>query len=238
MPGLSKEARRKDREEHPEKYCTAHDRITHEPCTNYRMKGKKVCRMHGGKSPGAPIKHGRYAKTVFKQENLQGIFEQAIANPQLLSLRENRAILETLKQDVLDNLPGGASAEDWQKAAALFRWLRENGFYQGHDPEDSKGPAKWAELGALLENGAREWQMRMNAVELIEAGRRVTDTEIKRVVALKTAVPVQDVYKLIAVMGLAIREVITDAEQQRRISEKIRVLSGSECDFRPVPELS
>lgn len=42
--------------------CGAHCRTTGEPCKNAQMANGR-CRMHGGKSPGAPRgkKHGRYS---------------------------------------------------------------------------------------------------------------------------------------------------------------------------------
>ena len=42
--------------------CTAHSKRTGEPCRQPAMSGRRVCRLHGGKSPGAPRgkRHGRY----------------------------------------------------------------------------------------------------------------------------------------------------------------------------------
>lgn len=37
----------------PHAKCTAHSKRTGEPCQQKRMKGQRVCRMHGGKSLGA-----------------------------------------------------------------------------------------------------------------------------------------------------------------------------------------
>ena len=45
----------------------------HAPCRNPAMKGKRRCRMHGGKNPGAPfgnqyaLKHGRYRQAVLRE---------------------------------------------------------------------------------------------------------------------------------------------------------------------------
>ena len=46
--------------------CQATAKSTGKRCGNIAMKGKKVCYLHGGKSPGAPLgnmnalKHGNY----------------------------------------------------------------------------------------------------------------------------------------------------------------------------------
>ena len=44
---------------HPK--CGAHCRTTGKPCLGYAMKNGR-CRMHGGKSTGRPIIHGRDTK--------------------------------------------------------------------------------------------------------------------------------------------------------------------------------
>ena len=46
--------------------CGAHCRTTGQPCRNAAMKNGR-CRMHGGKSTGRPIIHGRATKRA-KQE--------------------------------------------------------------------------------------------------------------------------------------------------------------------------
>lgn len=41
--------------------CGAHSRRTGKPCMAPAMKNGR-CRMHGGKSTGRPVIHGRYTK--------------------------------------------------------------------------------------------------------------------------------------------------------------------------------
>jgi hypothetical protein len=43
--------------------CGAHCRTTGNPCLNFPMLNGR-CRMHGGKSPGRPVKHGFYTQTA------------------------------------------------------------------------------------------------------------------------------------------------------------------------------
>lgn len=38
------------------------------PCKAPAIRGKARCRMHGGKSPGRPIIHGRYRKKVVAEQ--------------------------------------------------------------------------------------------------------------------------------------------------------------------------
>lgn len=60
--------------------CTARSKRTHQPCKQPRMKGKQVCRFHGGRSTGPRTKegrqrirevhliHGRYSKVTKEHE--------------------------------------------------------------------------------------------------------------------------------------------------------------------------
>lgn len=62
--------------------CGAHCRTTGEPCRNPAMKNGR-CRMHGGKSTGRPVTHGRttrawrqkYAKAREMLEGLKNILD-------------------------------------------------------------------------------------------------------------------------------------------------------------------
>jgi len=49
-----------------QKRCGAHCRTTGEPCKNWAMLNGR-CRMHGGKSTGRPILHGRNTKEAKRQ---------------------------------------------------------------------------------------------------------------------------------------------------------------------------
>jgi len=48
--------------------CEAHARTTGRPCRNAAMKNGR-CRMHGGKSTGRPIIHGRYTKKARQERS-------------------------------------------------------------------------------------------------------------------------------------------------------------------------
>lgn len=59
--------------------CGAHARRTGKPCMAPAMKNGR-CRMHGGKSTGRPIVHGRYTKKAIQ------------------SRRETRELLRQIRQ--------------------------------------------------------------------------------------------------------------------------------------------
>ena len=64
--------------------CQAMAKSTSRRCGNPAMKGKRVCYIHGGKSPGAPkdntnaLKHGRYtAEAIERSYNLRMLLKHS-----------------------------------------------------------------------------------------------------------------------------------------------------------------
>lgn len=51
------------------KQCSAHSKRTGERCKNYAVRGKNVCRFHGGRSKGAP-KNNKYALKTGEHEKI------------------------------------------------------------------------------------------------------------------------------------------------------------------------
>lgn len=64
---------------HPK--CGAYCRTTENPCRNPAMKNGR-CRMHGGKSSGRPVIHGRATRlrkqTYIKAQEILGILKSTI----------------------------------------------------------------------------------------------------------------------------------------------------------------
>lgn len=58
--------------------CGAHARRTGQPCKNPAVRGKKRCRMHGGKSTGRPVIHGRYTKKAIEGRKGARLILQAL----------------------------------------------------------------------------------------------------------------------------------------------------------------
>lgn len=65
-------------------------------CRRLAMRGKRVCRSHGGAGGRAPV-HGKYS--IARQ--LSEAFEVAIMHPRLLSLRDEVAILTVRLADLI-----------------------------------------------------------------------------------------------------------------------------------------
>jgi hypothetical protein len=106
--------------------CTARRRRTSERCRLPAIRGRQVCRLHGGRAPVGPAasnwRHGLYSSVL--PTNFREAFRRMRGDPALLSLADDVAAL---------------TAAIEVKARTL-----------GPDPD-----AKWMELLALVERRAR-----------------------------------------------------------------------------------
>lgn len=65
--------------------CQAHSKRSHQRCRNWALRGKKVCRFHGGKSTGPNTFEGR--KTVARTHFKRGLHSKAYRK-QLVDIKD------------------------------------------------------------------------------------------------------------------------------------------------------
>ena len=101
--------------------CQAKAKSTGEQCKNPAMKGKDVCRLHGGKA-GAPPKHGRYAEGT--RERLQEKIKQYRDDPEREAQWDELALLRAVLQDYLEGLTGRPDREAVETIVRLQSAIR------------------------------------------------------------------------------------------------------------------
>src|SRR5262245_19691930 len=96
------------------------------PCQRAAMPNGR-CSKHGGKSlvgPAAPgFRHGRYSKLLPVQ--LAARFDEAKADPELLGLRDEIALVDARIADVLERMERGESSKTWSNLQYCARGLRK-----------------------------------------------------------------------------------------------------------------
>lgn len=115
-------------------------------CGQRVVPGRRVCRLHGGASPGGPIKHGRYSKSLgrFKEA-----YEEAKNDPSLMDLRESLALLDLTVQRAAERATENDTPEFRKSALQLARSVQDS---VGTDDFE----AQLGDLIELLEKGVRE----------------------------------------------------------------------------------
>jgi hypothetical protein len=114
--------------EHPEKRCKAHSKRTGFWCTNVVTPGYRVCRLHGANPTnhgGRPPKTGKgsvaivnptdhylhlqdkYSRALEGHSHLLDLYEQYRADPELLSVQDEIALMRGRLAQRLGQLPEG-----------------------------------------------------------------------------------------------------------------------------------
>lgn len=115
-------------------------------CGRRVVTGRRVCRLHGGASPGAPIKHGRYSKSLGR---FREAYEEAKNDPSLMDLRESLALLDLTVQKAAERATESDTPEFRKEALKLARALED-----AAGTEDFEAQLK--DLLEFLERGVRE----------------------------------------------------------------------------------
>jgi flagellar motility protein MotE (MotC chaperone) len=94
--------------------CQAKAKSTGKQCRRHAVISRKVCRVHGGATPrgiASPhFKTGRHSRDLPTQ--LSGRYLEAITDAELLSLRDDIALVDTRISELLDTLPDNPKAWD------------------------------------------------------------------------------------------------------------------------------
>lgn len=166
------------------------------------------CGKHGGLTPNGiaspAFKTGKRSKYhVVLPERLRERYGEALADPELLTLRNEIAAIDARTVEVMATLDKDGCAVIWSQlqsalteyrvsnAADRDRWLRIlfDGIERG-----ASDMAVWGQLGIL-----------------IEQRRRLAETETKREKDLKLMVPLESVMALFGRFSLLVRETVMNA---------------------------
>lgn len=106
--------------------CTATSKQSGERCRKPAMRGRTVCLAHGGRTPrgeASPhFKTGRYSRSL--PGHLVATYEQALADPRLLSLRDEIALTDVMIDEQLSQLsdegPDPSDRVIWHEVCRLI----------------------------------------------------------------------------------------------------------------------
>ncbi len=166
--------------------CAA-KRTDGQPCKAQAIRGKRVCRVHGGMTPSGiaspHYKDGRYSKVL--PARLAARYQEAQQDGALLELRDEISLVDSRLSDLLSRVDTGESGALWAKLMQarvdLIAAKRANDI-QGQGEAltlildlISQGHADyraWAEVGGALEQ--RRKLVESERKRLIEAQQTIT----------------------------------------------------------------
>lgn len=203
--------------------CTAKAKSTGERCTQPAMEGMNVCYWHGGMTPkgiASPhYKHGNRSK--YMPERLAARYEEAIADPDLGSLKRNIALNEAIVREKLELLNvGGDSGEAWEIIAKALKDLST------HFNNEDYGKVLLT-IEIMKEVVTEQQRYHMAIVEIQETlAEQRKDLKVKSDIEHKemNAVSISNLMVFIGALISLINKVVPERDRRAEISEGIRKL--------------
>ena len=190
--------------------CTAQRKNGRGPCNGHAVRGSTKCRMHGGTSPGGPIKHGLYSKRLGP---LREAFQEFLANPRILDVAPQLAAMDTITEELLGRALDGDCPGFRKQAWTVFRELQD----AAAAGDKAAMHQHTATLSSLLRDGWARDRALANAVGVIE--KRAARAQRQQSLALKG----QEVLTRAAVLAAfhRIATIIRDGAPPRLASDLI-----------------
>jgi len=195
--------------------CGALNKGTRTRCKNPAMQNGR-CRMHGGATPrglaNASTTNGRYSQDM--PTRMMDRYLISRQDPELLSLRDDVAVIETLIKEKLAAVRDGDTGPDWTAVLDQFEAIAEN--FQKW--EWTKQKKALEDLGALLKDRQRTEAAAMEEVrDLMDQKARLATMEHRRLVDLQQTMTVEQALTLASVLADIVRRNVKDPEALRII---------------------
>ncbi len=203
--------------------CGAIKRKTDVSCFGMPMANGR-CRLHGGTSTGAPPTNGRRSK--YFPVRLMDRVEEALADGDLIALREDIALMDALIVERASDLGEVTQAELWKSAmqvnAEINRMQRDKLVSIGGESDEIvEYMTLQAGLDNILNNGFGESQRIADILTFVEQKRKLSDTELKRLTALSQFMTAQQANLMIAAILNAVKEEVDDGGVRARLGNRL-----------------
>jgi hypothetical protein len=199
--------------------CKMLTRYTKQPCPNWALPGKTICRAHGGSSDGGPVDSAKYSSRM--PLRLRERYEQLVAMPGYVELQWEIGLAVTRIEELIERAERNDSTsrrrfllegiekclDDWHRGLgeemvmARLKELREEA--------DSD---RWYD--DTWDQDIRGW---------LETLKKLKEAEIKRMVAANQVLTVTESYNLITRLASFIEDYLTDIEVR---AKAVRELHG------------
>jgi hypothetical protein len=197
--------------------------------------------MHGGKSlsgPAAPnFRHGRYSRSIagLVPARLRGRFEEALADPELLSLRSHTALIDVRVSDLVDRLGTSDAGSFRQQLLELWGTFKRLNAVKSmdRDKRTAQITAVFGEIDDLLNRGGAEQDVWSELSAAIKERAALAGQEHRRLLDLHQVItPAQAMAIVIALHG-AVVKFVTDKTVLSQIgSELTRLVNGPVSDVQ------
>ena len=171
-------------------------------------------------------KDGRYSKHL--PPRLLDSYNAARSDPELLTLRDDIALIDTRAGELLSQLDAGESGERWARLGRTYGQFR-----RAMNAGDAPGTSvALSELSAIIESGTADTAAWGELRELIDQRRRLVEGEGKRLVQMQQYITAERATALISAVAEAVKRHVSDRPTLARISAELGALLAREPDQR------
>jgi hypothetical protein len=182
-------------------------------CKNWPSKelGGDRCRFCGGGRKNQGIANGRFkdgSQSRYLPKRMLADYEEAIADPNLISLRSDIAVVRARTNDLLKRVDSGEAGQIWRSLQDSYQDFKT--------ARSAADPVKMQEslelLGTLIERGAADSKIWFEVISTIEQGRKLIDSELKRLQALQVYVDSGAVITMLTAIAIQLKEIIENRD--------------------------
>ena len=190
------------------------------------------CRLHGGSTPNGfalpYTKSGRYSK--YLPTRLAGRYEEAIADGELLALRDEIGLLDARISQVVSALNTGESREAW--AALSSVWFQFSEGWKDLPPDDMERTVE--QITELVRNGLSESYVWSEIRGLLKERNDLVASERRRLIEMQQYITAERAMLLVSAVMDAVRRHVSDRDALTAISADIGSLAAR-TDVGAVP---
>lgn len=190
------------------KQCTARSKRSGQRCKAPAVTGFDVCYKHGGATPtgiAAPsFKHGRYSKHL--PENLIAAYQHANNDHELLGVREDIALLDTLLMDNLTKLDSGESGAAW----TLMRKAVDALELAIHKEDYGTVLKTTRDMRDVIDQRIAHYATEQEIRDKLEQRRKLVESERKRMIDMEQVMTAEQAMILVSGLLDAIRRNVQD----------------------------
>jgi len=187
-------------------------------CGNSAKAGLNRCRFHGGnvrRGVSHPnFRNGKYSK--YMPDHLMERYEQAREDKELLSLREDIAVVEARLTELMQRTSTGETDRLWERASTIAGQIHEAQI-AGSVPDVLQGLSTLMEI---IKSGVQVSQAWNEVLILIDQKRRLVESERKRLVEMQQMISSEEAVSLMALLVTTVRNHVSDPTVLQAIGDE------------------
>jgi hypothetical protein len=202
--------------------CTAKSKRSQQQCRRHATPGRRVCHIHGGKSPIGPAhyKHrtGRYSK--FLPSRMAAVYDDVRNDPKLLELRDDIATVDARIIDLLQRVETGEAGSLWREALGVMATFRAEQRIQSVEGMTRA----FIELERVIQQGADDYAVWDEILQLMEQRRKLCLAEQRRATRACEQMSAEQAMMLMRVLVGIVKKHVPDQAALGGIASDIQAL--------------